>query len=80
MKDADWLIIAEDPRWHSISSREGPTEYWRYIKCSKCKHIAKELYVEGDRNSIMPKYCPECGAKMDRCGNVYNINGKERIR
>ena len=34
---------------------------FKFVRCSECKH--------DDMNSRMYKYCPNCGAKMDKENN-----------
>lgn len=44
-------------RWH---------EDRMYFRCSNCKSLfTDELYYINGVDGVLPKYCPECGAKMD---------------
>ena len=49
---------------HGEWQREIDDFDWEYIKCSVC---GEELYPpdNDDTFDVLPKYCQECGAKMD---------------
>ena len=55
---------------HGEWQREIDDFDWEYIKCSVC---GEELYPpdNDDTFDILPKYCQDCGAKMD--GKEQNV-------
>lgn len=43
--------------------------YGEDIQCSNCLHVSDDICFEGDMDSgyytVLPRYCSNCGAKMD---------------
>ena len=43
--------------------------YGEDIQCSNCGHVSDDICYEGDMDSgyytVLPRYCSNCGAKMD---------------
>lgn len=43
--------------------------YGEDIQCSNCGHVSDDVCYEGDMDSgyytVLPRYCSNCGAKMD---------------
>ena len=43
--------------------------YGEDIQCSNCGHVSDDICYEGDMDSgyytVLPRYCSNCGARMD---------------
>lgn len=58
----------------------------RYFTCSECGYVVNDLF-EGSTSKVYLfedgkdwNYCPNCGAKIDRIGETYEVKDGVRIR
>ena len=72
----DEAVLCEDiykiPTADVVEVRHGKwTDNGPYDKCSVCKTLYKDdlLFIRADCEFGHPRYCPNCGAKMDGKGD-----------
>lgn len=55
--------------WHTCYVQEVKRSKWEYYndtaRCMNCDHYTNDLYFDDRDELVLPKYCSNCGAKMD---------------
>jgi hypothetical protein len=55
--------------WHSCYIQETKYSRWEYyndiVRCVNCDHYTNDAYFDEHDKIVLPRYCSNCGAKMD---------------
>ena len=63
-KHPKWIVTNKHWEWDHV----GPRAWFKELKCSECWNQARGYAEEYDRGYKFPRYCSECGAKMENGG------------